>query len=93
VLKNCHVRGPAVIGENCIIEETYIGPFTSIGDNTKVTHAEIEFSILRENCQVIDFGGRIEASLIGTNVELTRGHRKPVAYSFMLGDDSKVEIP
>jgi glucose-1-phosphate thymidylyltransferase len=93
VLKNCHVRGPAVIGENCTIEETYIGPFTSIGDNTKVTHAEIEFSILRENCQVIDFGGRIEASLIGTNVELTRGHRKPVAYSFMLGDDSKVEIP
>lgn len=93
VLKNCHVRGPAVIGENCVIEETYIGPFTSIGDNTKVTHADIEFSILRENCQVIDFGGRIEASLIGTNVKLTRGHRKPVAYNFMLGDDSKVEIP
>lgn len=93
VLKNCHVRGPAVIGENCHVEETYIGPFTSIGDNSKITHAEIEFSILRENCQVIDFGGRIEASLIGTNVELTRGHRKPVAYSFMLGDDSKVEIP
>lgn len=93
VLKNCHVRGPVVIGENCTIEETYIGPFTSIGDNAKVTHAEIEFSILRENCQVLDFGGRIEASLIGTNVELRRGHRKPVAYSFMLGDDSKVEIP
>lgn len=93
VLKNCHVRGPAVIGENCIVEETYIGPFTSIGDNSKISHAEIEFSILRENCQVIDFGGRIEASLIGTNVELRRGHRKPVAYSFMLGDDSKVEIP
>ncbi len=93
VLKNCHVRGPAVIGENCKLEETYIGPFTSIGDNSTITHAEIEFSILRENCQVLDFGGRIEASLIGTNVELRRGHRKPVAYSFMLGDDSKVDIP
>lgn len=92
VLKNCHIRGPVVIGENCYLEETYVGPFTSIGNNARVTRAEIEFSILRENCQIIDFDGRIESSLIGINVELSRGHRKPVAYSFMLGDDSKVEV-
>lgn len=92
VLTDCHVRGPAVIGENCIIEDSYIGPFTSIGDNTKITRTEIEYSILRENCQVINFDGRIESSLIGMNVELSKGHRKPLAYSFMLGDDSKVEV-
>ena len=91
-LKNCHVRGPAMIGDNCHLEDTYIGPFTSIGNNAKVTHAEIEYSILRENCQVVDFHGRIESSLIGMNVHLTRGHRMPNAYSFMLGDDSKVEV-
>jgi glucose-1-phosphate thymidylyltransferase len=92
VLKNCHIRGPVVIGENCYLEDTYVGPFTSIGNNARVTRAEIEFSILRENCKITDFDGRIESSLIGINVELTRGHRKPVAYSFMLGDDSKVEV-
>src|SRR6185437_9492281 len=86
VLKNCHVRGPVVIGENCYLEDTYVGPFTSIGNNARVTRAEIEFSILREKCQIVDFDGRIESSIIGINVELTRGHRKPVAYSFMLGD-------
>jgi glucose-1-phosphate thymidylyltransferase len=91
-LKDCHVRGPVVIGENCFIEDAYIGPFTSIGDNCRITHAEIEYSILRENCQVIDFHGRMESSLLGLNVDLTRGHRKPSAYSFMLGDDSKVEV-
>jgi glucose-1-phosphate thymidylyltransferase len=47
---------------------------------------------LRENCKMIDFHGRIEDSLVGANVELTRGHRKPVAFRFMLGDDSKVEV-
>ncbi|HEY9789294.1 MAG TPA: glucose-1-phosphate thymidylyltransferase [Candidatus Obscuribacterales bacterium] len=92
ILKDCHVRGPAVIGENCHLEDTYIGPFTSIGDNAKITHTEIEYSIVRENCKIVDFEGRIESSLIGVNVELSRANRKPSAYSFMLGDDSKVEV-
>lgn len=92
VLKNCNVRGPAVIGDNCLIEHSYIGPFTSIGDGTKVSHAELEYCIVRENCQIINFHGRIEDSLLGANVELTRGTRKPVAYRLMLGDDSKVEV-
>jgi glucose-1-phosphate thymidylyltransferase len=92
VLKDCTVRGPAVIGDNCIIENSYVGPFTSIGNGAKVSHAEIQHSILRENCQIVDFNGRIEDSLIGVNVELTRGHRKPLAYKLMLGDDSKVEV-
>ena len=92
VLKNCTVRGPAVIGANCCLEDSYVGPFTSIGDGAKVTHAEIEHSILRENCNILEFHGRVVDSLIGVNVELTRSHAKPVAFRLMLGDDSKVEV-
>lgn len=92
-LTNCTVRGPAMIGQNCHLEHSYVGPFTSIGDNAFVSHAEIEHSILRENCRIIvDFHGRIVDSLIGANVELTRSDNKPVAYRLMLGDDSKVEV-
>ncbi|PWT97675.1 MAG: glucose-1-phosphate thymidylyltransferase [Candidatus Melainabacteria bacterium] len=92
ILKNCTVRGPAMIGDDCVLEDSYVGPFTSIGDRAQVTHAEIEHSILRENCQILDFHGRIEDSLIGVNVELTRSNFKPVAFRLMLGDDSKVEV-
>jgi len=92
VLNHCTVRGPAVIGDNCVLEHSYVGPFTSIGDGTRVAHAEIEHSILRENCRILDFHGRIEDSLIGVNVELTRSHHKPVAFRLMIGDDSKVEV-
>lgn len=91
VLKDCSVRGPAMIGENCLLEHSYVGPFTSIGDGAKVSHAEIEHSILRENCRILNFHGRIEDSLIGVNVELTRSHSKPIAFRLMIGDDSKVE--
>jgi len=92
ILKNCTVRGPAVIGEDCVLEDSYVGPFTSIGDRARVTHAEIEHCILREDCQILDFHGRIEDSLIGVNVELTRSNAKPVAFRLMLGDDSKVAV-
>lgn len=92
VLKNCIVRGPAVIGEDCVLEHSYVGPFTSIGDRARVSHAEIEHCILREDCQILDFHGRIEDSLIGVNVELTRSNAKPIAFRLMIGDDSKVEV-
>jgi len=92
ILKNCTVRGPAMIGNDCLIEDSYVGPFTSIGDRARVSHAEIEHCILRENCQIVDFHGRIEDSLIGVNVELTRSVTKPVAFRLMIGDDSKVEV-
>lgn len=91
-LKNCTVRGPAVIGKDCFLENSYVGPFTSIGDRARVSHAEIEHCILREDCQILDFHGRIADSLIGMNVELTRSHSRPVAFRLMLGDDSKVEV-
>jgi glucose-1-phosphate thymidylyltransferase len=92
ILNGCTIRGPATIGDNCVIEHSYIGPFTSIGDATKVSYAELEYCIVRENCQILDFHGRIEDSLLGANVELTRGQQKPVAYRLMLGDDSKVDV-
>lgn len=92
VLKNCTVRGPAVIGRDCMLEDSYVGPFTAIGDGARVSQAEIEHSILREKCQIQHFNGRIVDSLIGANVELCRSHSKPVAYKFMLGDDSKVDV-
>jgi glucose-1-phosphate thymidylyltransferase len=91
-LINCTVRGPAVIGENCTLENSYVGPFTSIGDGARVTQAELEHCILREKCQIIDFNGRIADSLIGVGVELTRSNGKPQAFRLMLGDDSKVEV-
>lgn len=91
-LINCTVRGPAMIGEDCHLENSYVGPFTSIGDGARVSHAEIEHCILREKCNIKEFHGRIADSLIGVGVELTRSNGKPQAFRLMLGDDSKVEV-
>ncbi|HEX8155430.1 MAG TPA: glucose-1-phosphate thymidylyltransferase, partial [Thermoanaerobaculia bacterium] len=81
-----------IIGAGARITHAYVGPYTSIGNRCAVEHCEIENSIVLENSTIAHVNGRIEASLIGKNVKIVRTHRKPVAYRFMLGDNSEVGI-
>jgi glucose-1-phosphate thymidylyltransferase len=91
-LVNSTVRGPAVIGENCTLVNTFIGPYTSISDNVRIENAEIEFSIVLDNTSIVDLQGRMADSLIARNVELKRVDRLPRVFRFMLGDDSRIEL-
>ncbi|PYQ53102.1 MAG: glucose-1-phosphate thymidylyltransferase, partial [Acidobacteria bacterium] len=86
------VRGPSIIGAGARVTHAYVGPYTSIGNGCVLENCEIENSIVLENSMISSVEGRIEASLIGKNVKITRTHRKPAAYRFMLGDNSEVGI-
>jgi glucose-1-phosphate thymidylyltransferase len=87
------VRGPSIIGQNSVIENSYLGPFTAIGPNCHVTNSEIEYSILLEGCRVCDAEVRIERSLLGRGVEITKGQRRPRTQQLIVGDQSRIELP
>ena len=89
---NSVIRGPAIIGEETRIVDSYIGPFTSIYHHVEIESSEIEHSIVMEHSRIIAIDQRIEDSLIGRNVEITRSPLKPRAYKLTLGDYSKVGI-
>lgn len=89
---NSVIRGPAIIGEGSRIVNSYIGPFTAIYHHTLIEATEIEHSIVLENCKIVDIPQRIESSLIGRSVEITRSPVKPKALKLVLGDHSKVGI-
>ena len=91
-IKNSTVRGPAIIGKNTVVENSFIGPFTAIYHDCVIRNAEIDHSIILENSQVIDFNARIVDSLIGKDVTVGESAQKPKAYRFMLGDSSKVGV-
>ncbi len=91
-LESCIVRGPAIIGEGCKLTNTFVGPYTAIDSNVTITHAEIEHSIILAGSSITDINGRIVDSLLGKNVEVTRGELKPKAYRLMLGDNSQFSI-
>jgi len=90
------IRGPAIIGKNTVVNNAYIGPFTSVYDNCRIENVEIQHSIICENTVITDTPNqrtlRIEDSLVGKNVEITRTILKPKAHRFLLGDSSRVSL-
>ena len=86
------VRGPAVIGPGACIEDSFIGPYTSIGDDVHVRRSEVEHSILLAGSVVEDLGTRMEASLLGRNVKLTRSDGMPKTFRLLVGDNSEIEL-
>jgi glucose-1-phosphate thymidylyltransferase len=91
-VKGSVVRGPTVIGAGACIEDAYIGPYTSIGEDVHVRRSEVEHSIVLAGSVVEDLGTRMEASLLGRNVKLTRSDGMPKTLRFLVGDNSEIEI-
>jgi glucose-1-phosphate thymidylyltransferase len=85
------IVGPVTIGPGTRVDRSYIGPFTSIGEDCVITDSELEYSIVLRGSSI---GGvrRIEASLIGQDVEVTPASAVPRAHRLILGDHSKVRI-
>jgi glucose-1-phosphate thymidylyltransferase len=90
---NSVISGPAIIGERTLIENAYVGPFSSVGHDCRIVESEISGSVIMEGTTIEHLGSRIEESLIGRNVELRSDGRKPRGYQLVLGDFSKVRVP
>jgi len=91
-LERTSVRGPAIIGAGARLTDCYIGPYTAIGEDCVICEAEVEHSILLAGSSVRNLEGRMESSLLGRNVKISRGVRQPRAYRFMVGDNSEIGI-
>src|SRR3954462_13821408 len=91
-LERATVRGPAVIGSGALLRDAYIGPYTAVGADCVIEQAEVEHSILLEASSVRGLRGRMESSLLGKNVAISRDERQPRAYRFMVGDNSEIGI-
>jgi glucose-1-phosphate thymidylyltransferase len=92
VVLNSTLRGPLIIGFGARIERSYIGPFSAIGAGCTIRGSEVEHTIVMERSEILDVPHRIQDSLIGREVSITRSPEKPQGYKMMLGDHSKVGI-
>jgi len=83
------LRGPLIIGKNCQIgPDAYIGPYTSIGDNSVVRGAEVENTIVMGECR-IECKKRIVDSLIGRNTQITDSTNSlPRGSRFIIGENT-----
>jgi glucose-1-phosphate thymidylyltransferase len=92
VLERSNVRGPAIIGRGARITDSYVGPYTAIGDDVVIENAEIEHSIVLAGASLRDLPGRVEASLIGRGVSISRTEALPRVFRFVVGDGSDITI-
>jgi len=88
------VRGPAHIAAGALIEDGYVGPYTSIGPDAKVLASEIEYSILLNEAELRQLPQRMDASVIGQGVVVDGGSTGPRKHAvrLVLGDYSQVRL-
>jgi glucose-1-phosphate thymidylyltransferase len=91
VVENSTIRGPAVVGRGAHVVDSFIGPYTSIGDGCTIEDSEIEHSVIMERC-VVRGMHRLEDSLLGKEVTVERSDDKPKAYRLMVGDHGRVGV-
>ena len=63
------IRGPCAIGKKATIKNSFVGPYTSIGDETAVRDSTVEYCVVMENV-LISGVERLEDSLIGRNAKV-----------------------
>jgi glucose-1-phosphate thymidylyltransferase len=90
-LERSVVRGPAIIGADTVLVDTYVGPYTSIGADCELIDAEIEHSVVLERSRIVGVHG-INDSLLGRDVEVLRSGERPKATRLMLGDHSRADL-
>lgn len=91
VIVNSTVKGPCIIGKDCKISNSYIGPYTSINDGCTVEGTEIEDSVVMTGCEILN-AGRVLESLIGKNVRIRDNGLKPLGNRFVVGDNSDIVL-
>lgn len=89
---NSTIRGPVAIGDNCHIENCFIGPYSSIANQVTLIDADLEHSVILQGAKINGVHHRIVDSVIGQRVNLTVAPQRPKALRFLIGDDSQIEL-
>ncbi len=88
-LVRSEVRGPVVIGRGALVEDSFVGPFTSVGPGCTLRSCVLQHCVLLEGA-VVEGVQRLEDSVVGKNavVRVAAGNHRAVR--LMVGDDAEV---
>ena len=80
---NSMIIEPCFIGEGTVIENSIVGPYASIGENSKIEKSIISNSIIQHQTQIIN--ANLSNSMIGSNVNYSG-----LARDLSIGDYSTI---
>jgi glucose-1-phosphate thymidylyltransferase len=91
VITGSRIIGPAVIGAQSVIQDSYVGPFTSIARRCQVLGSEIEYSIVLTGASIRDVR-RIGGSLIGHDAKVGAAPWRTNTHRLLVGDHCMINI-
>ncbi|HEY7150253.1 MAG TPA: sugar phosphate nucleotidyltransferase [Solirubrobacterales bacterium] len=91
-IESSRVRGPSVIGPGARIVDSYVGPYTSVGEEAIIENSEVENAIILPRATIEHFGLRVEESVIGEGAELRRTFRVPRGVSLSIGAEAEIAL-
>ncbi|GII80963.1 glucose-1-phosphate thymidylyltransferase [Sphaerisporangium rufum] len=82
--------GPLVIGPEAIVDGSYVGPYTSVGEQCVIEDSSVEFSIVMDRALIREVRG-VHGSLIGRATSV-RAAAEPArgGHRLVLGENSQV---
>ena len=90
--KNTTIKGPVIIGENCVLDDCTIGPNVTLGAGSDVAYATIENSVLLNNI-TIRVPKKITQSIIGKNAQIIpRVDTRCDGHAMIIGDKTIIEM-
>ncbi|MEX2503139.1 MAG: glucose-1-phosphate thymidylyltransferase [Trueperaceae bacterium] len=92
VIRDATVVGPALIGADGLVQDAYVGPFTSLAAGVQIKDAEIEYAVVGAGSRIEGVATRIQASLIGEEVEIVASSQRPATHRLTVGDKSRIEL-
>jgi NDP-sugar pyrophosphorylase family protein len=91
-LNGAKLRGPVYIGPGARLVETYVGPYTTVGEGVTLEGVEIEHSIVLPSAEIRYPGRRLEASLVGEGAQIGRDYSLPSALRVRVGPGSEIQL-
>ena len=84
------IRGPAIVGEGTVVEDSTLGPNVSVSYGCTVSGSRIEDSIVMERCTIAGVRA-LARSILGRDVDV-RGAEPPGVHRLVVGDQSRLEL-
>ncbi|MGH2871746.1 MAG: hypothetical protein ACRDL5_04720 [Solirubrobacteraceae bacterium] len=86
------LAGPSVVGAGAVLSDSFIGPYTAIGDGATVVGAEVQNAIVLAGAEIRHPGVRVEGSVIGEAALVTRSFGFPTGLHLHVGPRAQVII-
>ena len=88
-VRRSDIRGPVIIGKGTVIEDAFVGPHTSIGQNCEIRASALEHCVVFDGVR-LDGLVRLEDSVIGNNATVRQPAGNHHALRLMIGDDAEI---